>query len=139
MNEYTLIYPMFAMVVLAFAVVLALFRARVRSISNGEISPFYYKIYQGENEPELSLKLSQHFSNIFESPTLFYIACLVAMVIGEVVLAFHVLAWVYVATRVVHAYIHIGNNKLKRRVAAYFSSWVVLISMWVYLVIHVTM
>jgi len=135
MNEFSLVYPMFAMVILTFAVLIALFRSRVQSVRKGEISPFYYKTYQGEVEPDTLLKLSQHVTNIFEAPTLFYVACLAAMIIDEQSIAFQLLAWVYVLLRGLHAYIHIGSNKLKRRIAVYFSSWFVLLSMWIYLVI----
>ena len=44
------------------------------------------------------------------------------------------LAWGYVAARVVHTAIHLGPNKLRWRIRAYFLSWVALAAMWVTLV-----
>ena len=137
MNSFDLVYPMFAMVLLTCGVLVALFRNRVRTVRDGEISPFFYKTYQGEVEPESSLKLSQHFSNIFESPTLFYVACLVAMMLNIDSSLYLSMAWLYVLLRAVHAYVHIGSNKLRRRIAVYFTSWIVLLLMWVHLVINV--
>jgi hypothetical protein len=49
------------------------------------------------------------------------------------------LAWTYVAARVMHAYVHLGRNRLRKRVRAYFFSWVVLLIMWIYLVAAVTL
>jgi len=69
MNQFSLIYPMFGMVILTFVVLIILFINRVQSSRKGEVSPFYYKTYQGEVEPEKLLKLSQHVTNIFEVPT----------------------------------------------------------------------
>lgn len=137
MNEFSLIYPMFAMVIITFVVLIVLFKNRVQSVRNGEISPFFYKTYQGEVETDKLLKLSQHVTNIFEAPTLFYVACLAAMIIGEQSMLFLLLAWAYVFLRVAHAYIHIGSNKLKQRIAVYFSGWLVLLLMWGYLVIKI--
>lgn len=137
MNEFSLIYPMFAMVMLTFTILLVLFRNRVESVGKGEISAYFYKTYQGEVEPDSSLKLTQHVTNIFEAPTLFYVACLAAMIMNEHALMFQLLAWAYVLLRAAHAYIHIGSNKLKRRITVYFTSWIVLLLMWAHLVIKI--
>lgn len=130
---------MFAMVLLTFTVLIALFRSRVQAVKKGEVSPYYFKTYQGASEPESSIGLARHFVNIFEAPTLFYVACLSAMIIGESTLFFNILAWAYVVLRGLHAYIHTGRNKLRPRIAVYFLSWVVLIVMWSTLAIQVAM
>ena len=46
---------------------------------------------------------------------------------------FLVLAWAYVLLRLIHTSIHTGANKLYPRIAAYFSSWLVLLVMWLVL------
>lgn len=137
MKEFGLVYPMFAMVVLTFVVLVALFRSRVQAVSSGKVSGSYFKTYQGEVEPASSIKLSRHFANIFEAPTLFYVACLAAMVTGQSAMTFQLLAWAYVILRALHAFIHTGRNRLRPRIAVYFSSWIVLLLMWVFLVIGV--
>ncbi len=137
MNQFSLIYPMLAMVILTFTVLIMLFKNRVQSVRKGEISPFYYKTYQGEGEPDKLLKLSQHFANIFEAPTLFYVVCLAAMITSEQSMLFLSLAWIYVSMRAAHAYIHIESNKLKRRIVIYFTGWLVLLLMWACLVIKI--
>ncbi len=135
--NHLLIYPMFAMVLLTVTVLAALFRSRVQAVQKGEVSPYYYKTYQGESEPESSVKLARHFVNIFEAPTLFYAACLAGMILGNTTMVFHILAWSYVMVRALHAFIHTGSNKLKPRIAVYFTSWVVLFMMWSSLAIQV--
>jgi len=84
MRNFVLIYPMFAMVVLTVTVLLALFKARAGSVRRGEVSPAFYKLYQGSEAPDKSVKLARHFANIFEAPTLFYVACLGAMIRGRI-------------------------------------------------------
>lgn len=125
-----LVYPMLAMVLLTFAVLLRLFLLRSRLAARGEIDLSYFQTYQSGEEPVESAKLARHFSNIFEAPTLFYVACLVGMhleIKGNILLA---LAWVYVAFRLAHAYIHTGKNSLRPRIASYFGGWIVLLCMW---------
>lgn len=134
----TLIYPMFAMVLLSFFVLIRLFRSRVGAVKAGEIDKSYFRLYRGATEPESTAKTSRHFVNLFEAPTLFYVVCLAAMVTQKGGTLMQALAWAYVLTRIVHAIIHLGPNRLRWRVRAYFVSWVVLLTMWTILVIAVT-
>lgn len=128
--NYELIYPMAAMVILTFTVLIKMFRSRVAAVKSGEANTGYYKTYQEGGEPRETAQLSRQFANLFESPTLFYAACIAGMVMGENATVLVVLAWVYVALRIVHAVIHTGKNKLQPRIRAYFSSWLVLLGMW---------
>ena len=136
MQDYRLIYPMFAMVLLTFIVLIRMFRTRTQSVASGAVKASYYKTYQGDTEPEAAQKLTRHFSNLFEAPTLYYAACLGGLTMQVNDLAFLILAWVYFLTRLVHAYIHLGKNKIYPRIYAYFSSWLVLLAMWGYLALR---
>ena len=125
---------MFAMVLLTAFVLAILFRSRVGAVRQGLVSAAYFRIYQGELEPESSAKITRHFSNLFEVPVLFYIVCLAAMITHITGPAMQTLAWVYVAARVAHAYVHLGRNRIRQRLRAYFFSCFVLLAMWIYLV-----
>jgi len=130
MDSNQLIFPMFAMVLLTFSVVARLFFARRRSVAEGKVNPEYYKVYQGGAEPEASAQLARHFANLFEAPVLFYAACIAGIALHMAGVLFLVLAWAYVLLRFIHTSIHTGGNKLYPRIAAYFSSWLVLLVMW---------
>ena len=134
-----MIYPMFAMVVLTAVVLATLFRSRVGAVRQGLVSAAYFRIYQGAVEPESTAKPARHFANLFEAPVLFYVVCLAAMILQFTGAAMQALAWIYVAARIVHAYIHLGGNRLRYRIRAYFFSWGVLLMMWIYLAAGVTM
>ena len=137
MENFDLVYPMFAMVVLTCVVLAALFRTRTLSVASGQISVSYFKTFRGGEEPDASVQLSRHFANMFEAPTLFYLVCLAAMTTDQSALLLHFLAWMYVLLRAAHAHIHIGLNKLRPRILVYFSSWTVLLMMWVYVAVGV--
>ena len=131
-----MIYPMFAMVLLTAGVLITLFRSRVRAVRAGQLPATYFKTYQGHAEPESAVKAARHFANLFESPVLFYAACLAAMITHISGRGMQILAWMYVIARVIHAIVHLGRNKLRPRIAVYMFSWLVLLTMWAYLVIE---
>jgi hypothetical protein len=132
-----LVYPMAAMVLLTFVVLMKMFFARVSAVRTGETKAGYYKTYQEGKEPREVAQLSRHLVNMFESPVLFYVACVTGMLTGQNATILVALAWVYVAMRVVHAYVHTGSNSLPPRIKVYFSSWLVLLGMWGTLVVGV--
>jgi hypothetical protein len=133
------IYAMFAMVLLTFVVLTKLFRSRVRAVRDGKVSAAYFRIYQGEVEPESTAKPARHFANLFEAPVLFYVVCLAAMITHFTGIAMQVLAWTYVAARIMHAYVHLGGNRIRKRIRAYFFSWIILLAMWIYLVAGISL
>jgi hypothetical protein len=120
MSVLSLVYPMLALVLLTFGVLIALFRSRVRMVREGLAPVSYFRTFQGSVvEPEFTVKPQRHFANLFEAPTLFYAACLAAMVTGLTGTLVVVLAWLYVALRYVHAWIHLGGNRVRYRMRAY--------------------
>lgn len=135
--ELRLVYPMLAMVVLTFVVLIKLFRSRVRMVREGHAPVSYFRTFQGSQEPDYAVKPARHFVNLFEAPTLFYAACLAAMVVGVTGWGVLALAWGYVAARLIHAWVHLGGNRVRHRLRAYFISWLLLIGLWVYVAVAV--
>lgn len=138
MNPSSLVYPMAALVLLTFGVAVVLFRARVRAVREGHTPVSYFRVFQGSVEPESVAKPTRHFANLFETPVLFYTACLAAMIVGARGLTILVLAWAFVAARLIHAFIHLGSNRVRYRLQIFFASWVILIAMWICVVLVVT-
>ena len=137
MSELSLVYPMLALVLLTGGVLIALFRSRVRMVREGLAPVSYFRVFQGSPEPEFAAKPARHFTNLFEAPTLFYVVCLTAMVAGVTGTAVLALAWSYVAMRYLHTYIHLGSNRVRYRMRAYFGSWLLLVAMWIYVAVSV--
>jgi hypothetical protein len=132
MSVLSLVYPMLAMVLLTFAVLVVLFRSRVRMVREGLAPVSYFRTFQGSVEtPEYSAKPNRHFANLFEAPVLFYAGCLAAMVTGVTGTWVVAMAWAYVAMRYAHAFIHLGGNRVRHRMRAYFVSWICLLALWI--------
>jgi hypothetical protein len=136
--EYSLVYPMAAMVLLTGIVLVRMVRGRIAAVKSGQVDARFYKTYQGDGEPRAAAQNTRHFVNLFENPVLFYVACVVAMITGQGTGVIVWLAWAYVACRVAHAFVHMGTNKIPPRMMIYGASWVVLLAMWAVLVVGVT-
>lgn len=139
MNAYSLVFPMLAMVLLTFGVVIAVFRARVRAVREGLVPIGFYAVFQGAQEPEFSAKRARHLANLFEAPVLFYAGCLAAMVTGATGTLVVVLAWGYVVARMAHAWIHLGRNRIGARVRAFGLSWALLLALWIVISLQVAL
>jgi hypothetical protein len=137
MSDAQLVYPMFALVALTVFVLVTMFRRRVGAVRSEQLSAKYFRVYQGAAEPEASAQASRHFTNLFEAPTLFYVVCVTAIATQQATLAMVVLAWAYVLARVVHAWIHLGANRLTPRIRIYGVSWLILVVMWITLLVNV--
>lgn len=138
MNEFSLVYPMAAMVLLTAIVLTRMVLGRLAGVKRGDVDARYYKTWQGENTETREMAAnSRHFINLFENPVLFYAACITAMVTGQGSGAMVWLAWAYVACRVLHAFVHLGANRIPPRMRIYGASWVVLLAMWGTLVVSV--
>ena len=139
MPVHVLIYPMFAMVVLTAFVLRRMFLSRVRAVREGLLTAGYFATFQGAVEPEYAVRPARHFSNLFEAPVLFSVACVAAMAAQAATVPVVVLAWVYVLARLVHSYVHLGANRIGQRIKAYFASWLVLGALWLALVLTVAL
>jgi hypothetical protein len=67
---------------------------------------------------------------------LFYVLVAFAMITRKFDLIFVVLSWVFVISRIVHAYIHTTSNRVSRRFFVYLVGLITLIILWVYFAIR---
>jgi hypothetical protein len=65
MKSHDLVFPMLAMVLLAFSVLVRLFRARQAALKDGAVTAGYFKTCQVGAEPAASAQLARSFSNQF--------------------------------------------------------------------------
>jgi hypothetical protein len=82
---------------------------RYSAVMQKKADPEYYKLYVGEEPAELRV-VSRHVSNLLETPPIFYLGVIIAFVTGQTGTALLVLAWCYVALRLVHSAVHLGAN-----------------------------
>lgn len=136
MSDVRLLYPVFVQIALTFVLLVAMGRARARSARRGEVK--IKDIALGQRAwPDRVTQISNAFHNQLELPVLFYV--LVAFVIitrtADTVLL--LMAWAFVALRLLHAWIHVTHNNVIRRFYVYIAGGVVLIGMWVVFAVRI--
>jgi len=124
-------YPMFAMFLLTFTVMLRNVQVRLGAVTKGELANEYFELFQGGQPSEPVLKTANNLRNLFEFPVLFYVVLLVAMLLNRIETVVLALAWLYVGLRIGHSLVHLTLNKVPVRFAFYFASNVVLLCLWV--------
>jgi len=79
----------------------------------------------------VSAAASNNLKNLFEMPVLFYAAVLLTLILMVQDTVLVMLAWGFVAFRIVHSFIHCTYNNVNHRFLAYALSSLFLILMWI--------
>jgi hypothetical protein len=62
---------------------------------------------------------SKNLANQFQLPVIFYVLCLILASLDAVNILTLVVAWLFVITRYVHAYVHVSTNYVPNRLRAF--------------------
>jgi hypothetical protein len=130
MSIQAVLLPLFAQVALTFFLLFWTGRARVAAVRRGDVHPRDIALRES-NWPKHETQIANAYHNQLELPVLFYVLTILAIITRHADLLFVVLAWVFVVSRLVHAYIHLTSNRLGRRFVAFAVGVVVLLIMWV--------
>lgn len=103
---------------------------RFRAIKAGDVKISYYRTYNEGNQPHYLHLMSRHVQNHFEIPPLFYAGVILSFVTGNDLLISAVFAWLFVAARVVHTFIHLTSNNVSYRFFAFGFSLICLCALW---------
>lgn len=125
-----LVYPTLALILWIFIVGVILMLRRKDAFTSGAVRQEDVQV-SAERYPVSARLASANFSNQFETPVIYFALIMLAMEVGATSYAMAVLAWLYVATRVIHTLIHIGPNKLPVRGAVYGIGALALVGMWI--------
>ena len=140
MNQVAILYPVFVQVFLTVVIYSLLLAARARALSAAGRQRGSGDIAMGRFAwPEDAEKRAHNQRNQFELPVLFYAAAGFALIVGAVDLTMLALAWAFAASRIVHAAIHIGPNKVRWRGPVFILGFLIVTAMWVTLFLHVVM
>jgi hypothetical protein len=138
MNQTVILYPVFVQALLTFIVygLLAVARARAIGAMGHRRSPADLALGRVA-WPEDAEKRAANQRNQFELPVLFYAVVAFALLTKGVDFLMLLLAWLFVLTRLVHAAIHVGPNKVRWRSPAFALGLLMLAVMWLKLFLHV--
>jgi hypothetical protein len=118
MNSRMILVPVIVQVLLTIAVYILLNVAKRKAVKNGQVDEARRALDE-DAWPDSVRKINNNIRNQFEVPVLFYALALtlaVSNAVGYVALG---AAWLFVLSRVAHAYIHTGSNYVPARRLAF--------------------
>jgi hypothetical protein len=130
MNDYTLLIPVLAMVLLTAIVARAMYVRRVDEIKSRGIDPQSLAAARDMAGKLENTSAADNYRNLFEAPVLFYVAMLAGVAMHAATVWLLALAWIYVVLRYVHSYIHCTYNNVMHRFAVFGMSMFVLVVIW---------
>jgi hypothetical protein len=138
MNPRLIFLPVCAQVLLTFIVLGYMFITRVRAIKKN--CRHLQEMADQNREAEILKAVvnpSDNLENLFEFPVIFFVVVIAIFVTGLVDSTYVIAAWLYVASRAVHSYIHCTYNQVDQRFAAYAISTAILIFICIHFAIQI--
>jgi hypothetical protein len=129
MSIQAMLLPLFVQVALTFGLLFWMGWSRVGSVKSTETRIADVALGQ-PNWPTKVQQISNCYSNQFQLPVLYYGLVALALLTRSANLLFVVLSWVFVLTRLLHAYIHIGSNVVRYRFNVFALGVMILLAMW---------
>ena len=135
MSVEMILLPLFVEVILTFALLFWLAPLRARDFRSGLREEDIALRQPNWSKPALQVQYS--FSNQFALPVLFYVLTILVYVTHHAGTLFVVLAWVFVIFRLLQAYVHVTNNKVRLRGVFFGISALALAIMWIVFIIQI--
>jgi len=128
MSRDMIVAPVLVQVLLTLAVYVRLIKVKVREMRAGSVNMERRALHE-DAWPDSVLQINNNIRNQFELPVLFYVVCGVLWALEAVGVLALVAAWLFVASRIVHAWIHLSSNYVPNRRRAFTVGWWVLVFM----------
>jgi hypothetical protein len=132
MNPALIFLPVLAQMLLTLLLYVALQGRKKRAVLRGEVDAARRALHE-DAWPDEVRQVNNNIRNQFELPVLFYVLCLALFALQASGWLAQALAWGFVASRIVHAWVHTRSNvvPLRRRVfivgvLLVFALWLVL-------------
>ncbi|NPA73002.1 MAG: MAPEG family protein [Gammaproteobacteria bacterium] len=128
--DKALLLPLLAQIALTFVIGLLAFKARFTAVKQGKVALSYFKHNRGKS-PETMLAYGDNYQNQFELPVLFYLLISLLFITEQNSLFFTLGAWVFVISRILHAYIHVTSNAIMPRMQSFVFGFLTLLTLWI--------
>jgi hypothetical protein len=136
MSIQMILAPLFVQVVLTLAVGFWLPAIGIPAMRRGEVDPRNVALRE-PNWPTRVLQVRNSYQNQLELPVLFYVLTILAIITKHADLLFVIMAWIFVLSRLVHAYIHVTSNDLRLRGPWFGVGAFTLAIMWIIFMVRI--
>lgn len=131
-----ILLPVFVQVLLTFVLMLWMGTLRVVTIRRGEVRIKDIALREPNWTPR-TLQVANAFHNQVETPMLFYVLMILAILTRLADFMLVALAWIFVALRLAHAYVHVTSNRVQIRGPLFMAASTVLMIMWLIVMLRV--
>jgi hypothetical protein len=114
MNQDLILWPLIAEVVLIIVLFIRLGQVKDRARAAGAVD-LNVTALDNDAWPDEVRQVANNIRNNFQVPVLFLVVVLALYAKGSADMIALVIAWVFIALRVAHSYIHIGSNYVPNR------------------------
>lgn len=136
MSIAAVLSPVFALVALAFGLLVWMGLARWGAVKAGEARSAGGST-RAIQWPKKAQAVSDAFHNQLELPQLFYLLVVLALITRAADLAFVLMSWLFVGARYAHAFVHTGSNEVRLRFPLFLAGVVILAAMWLLFALRV--
>lgn len=136
MSLPVILLPLFVQIVLTFVLFCWMAYHRVTVIRAGAVHPRDIALRQ-PNWPPRVLQIGGAAHNQLETPILFYVLTILAIITRQADLLFVVMAWLFVLIRLGHAYVHVTSNRIAVRGPVFGLALLVLMLMWLIFIVRI--
>ncbi|MCW5694840.1 MAG: MAPEG family protein [Pseudolabrys sp.] len=131
-----ILLPLFVQIALTFGLFCWMAYHRTTLIRSRAVHPRDIALRQ-PNWPPHVLQVANAAHNQLELPMLFYVLTILAIITRKADMLFLVLAWIFVISRLAHAYVHVTSNRIAIRGPVFGIGLLVLIIMWIVFMIEI--
>ena len=136
MTIQMVLLPVFVQVALTFGLLFWMAGARRATLTSGQLK--VRDIALGQTAwPDRPQQISNSYDSQFQIPVLFYVLVILAWITRQADLLFVVMAWIFVLSRLAHAYIHTTSNHVPTRFRAFAVGMLVLLLMWIIFAVRI--
>jgi hypothetical protein len=128
MDPKLIFWPVVVQIALTAFIYIRLKNVKVAAVAAGGVDRQKTALHP-DAWPDSVIKVNNNLRNQFEAPVLFYVVTIILFVLGAVNPVTLGLAWLFVLSRLVHAYIHTGSNIVKHRLRVFTLGLVAVLGM----------
>ncbi len=130
MTNDQILFPVFTLTTLTAVIWVLMYIRRIAEVSRLGIDPQTLATNGTTSARLKNVTAADNFSNLLETPVLFYVICGLLIATHRVTETQLVLAWIFVLLRVLHSVIHVTYNRVVHRWLVYVISTICLFLMW---------
>jgi hypothetical protein len=128
MYRNLIFWPVLVMVLLTLLIYVRLIKVKIREMKAGRVDMARRGLHE-DAWGEAVLQINNNIRNQFELPVLFYVLAVAFWALGAVSVLVLVAAWLFVVSRVAHAWVHLTSNDIPNRRRLFTVGWWILAAM----------